>query len=48
MTDKELKKLLADMRITANEACASRESARDFLVKIGIMTKSGKLAKPYR
>lgn len=30
------------------KAMRSKKSARAFLVKAGILTKSGKLAKPYR
>jgi hypothetical protein len=48
MTEKELKRELEEMRKTARTACASKEAARAFLVKVGIITKSGKLAKPYR
>ena len=48
MTEKELKQRLAEMRRVGKEACKSKESARAFLYKAGIITKSGKLAKPYR
>ena len=48
LTRKEYKRILREMKQTAKEACKSQESARAFLRKVGIITKSGKLAKPYR
>ena len=48
MTKKELEQRLAEMDAVAKEACKSKESARAFLLKVGIITKSGRLAKPYR
>ena len=48
MTEKELKKLLEEMKRVGKEACATPESARAFLIKVGIITKSGKLSKHYR
>ena len=44
----ELKKLLEEMKRVGKEACATPESARAFLIKVGIITKSGKLSKHYR
>ena len=48
MTKKELKDLLAAIERNGNAACATPETAKNFLIKVGIITKSGKLAKPYR
>ncbi|MBW7866371.1 MAG: hypothetical protein H3C30_18375 [Candidatus Hydrogenedentes bacterium] len=48
MTKKELKKNSEEMKRLRLKVCASKESARDFLVKAGICTKSGRLAKAYR
>jgi hypothetical protein len=48
MSDKELKKKIEAIRRLRKEVCVSKEAARDFLVKAGICTKSGKLAKAYR
>lgn len=48
MTEKELKKQSEAMRRVAKAACASQESARAFLVRAGIITKTGKLTKAYR
>lgn len=48
MKNKELKWRLTEMQRVARDACKFRTSAREFLVKVGIVTKSGKLAKPYR
>lgn len=48
MTQKEFKKRSDEMRSAAAKAAESKESARKFLIKAGLFTKSGQLAKPYR
>jgi len=48
MSDKELTKQVEAIKRLKVEVSASKEAARDFLVKAGICTKSGKLAKAYR
>lgn len=49
MTDKALKRLIDTMKQKAEDAKThTKEEAILELHKIGILTKSGKLAKPYR
>lgn len=48
MTDKQLNEQIKAIRRLKKEACASKKKAQDLLVKVGICTKSGKLAKAYR
>ena len=48
MSNKELQRQVEAMRRLRKQVCASKETAREFLVKTGIGTKSGKLAKAYK
>ncbi len=48
MSEKELKEQVEAIRRKTKEVCVSKEAALNFLVKAGICTKSGKLAKAYR
>lgn len=48
MTEKELKKNRESLKQLRVKVCASKETALSFLVRAGICTKSGKLAKAYR
>lgn len=48
MSNKEYKEQAEALRRAAEKACASEEAARKFLVRAGIATKNGKLAKAYR
>lgn len=48
MTDKELNKMIRKIRKLKKKVCKNKESARAFLVKVGICTKKGKLSKHYR
>ncbi len=48
MSDKEFKEKAKGLQRAAKKACVSQEAARAFLVRAGIATKSGKLAKAYR
>ncbi|MBI2421654.1 MAG: hypothetical protein HYV27_02410 [Candidatus Hydrogenedentes bacterium] len=48
MTEKELKRQIAAVRKTRRKVCATKESAQAFLMRAGIVTRSGKLAKAYR
>lgn len=48
MSDKEFKEQAEALQRAAKKVCASQEAAREFLVRAGIATKSGKLTKAYR
>ena len=48
MTEKERNELLAYMEEFEKKVAGNKELARDFLVRAGIYTKKGKLAKPYK
>lgn len=48
MSEKELRERADAIRRAAKKACVSKDAARAFLVRAGIATKSGKLAKVYR
>ena len=48
MSEKELKKRIAELRRLKKKICSSKESALDFLVKAGICTKTGMLKGAYR
>jgi hypothetical protein len=48
MSDRDLKKSVKAMKSLQEELTASPEKALAFLVKAGIATKAGKLAKPYQ
>lgn len=48
MSDQELKEMLKIFKMLGKEHAASPAKALAFLVKAGIATKSGKLAKRYR
>lgn len=47
-SDKEIEEIIKAMRKLRKKICATRESARAFLVKAGIITKKGNLREPYR
>lgn len=44
----EIEKRIKAMRAEANRACRSKEEARAFLVRAGIVNKDGKLSRAYR
>lgn len=48
MSDKAIQKQIEAIRRATKEACASEAAARAFLVRAGILTKSGKPAPAYR
>ena len=49
MTVKETKRIVSDIRARAKELGASPEKSRDFLVRAGILTRSGrKLSSHYQ
>ncbi|MFA6241457.1 MAG: hypothetical protein WC655_11030 [Candidatus Hydrogenedentales bacterium] len=48
MSDKELQKQVDAIKRFKRDVCASKANAKEFLTKVGIITKSGKLAKAYR
>jgi hypothetical protein len=48
MTQKEIKAQLRSLKSYAKKATKTKESSRKALQKAGILTKSGRLAKPYR
>ena len=48
MTDKERKNLLAYMEEFKKKVEGDKELAQQFLIEVGIYTKNGKLAKPYK
>ena len=48
MTDKERKELLEYMENALKRMDTDKEYSRQMLVKIGLYTKKGKLAKPYK
>ncbi|MEO8350291.1 MAG: hypothetical protein ABI680_01085 [Chthoniobacteraceae bacterium] len=45
--EKEVEAIIASMRKTTKELCKSKKTAREFLIKHGYITKSGKLTKRY-
>lgn len=47
-TDKEYEKVAEEIKAFTKKVTASEASARAFLIKAGICTRSGKLAKAYR
>lgn len=48
MTERELKEELASLESFGKHVTASRESALEFLISIGIMTKNGKPTRRYK
>lgn len=48
MTEKERKEALTAIKKVGKRVNASPASARRFLVKAGILTKNGRLAKAYK
>ncbi len=48
MNDREFRKTIAAMKRVAAKAKKDPAYALDFLIKAGIVTKGGKLKKPYR
>lgn len=48
LSEKELKRKVEGLKRLRRKVCASKESARDFLVKAGICTRAGTLRKAYR
>lgn len=48
MTEKERKELLNKMEQVRILVGSSKEEARKFLIKVGIITEKGNLRKPYR
>ena len=48
MTDKERQNLLTYMEEFKKKVKDNKELARDFLIRTGIYTKNGRLAKPYK
>jgi len=48
MSNKKFKEQVEALQHAAKKACASQQAAREFLIRAGIATKSGKLAKAYR
>jgi len=48
MTEKEREELLAYTEKFLKEVEGNKKMARDFLIRAGIYTKSGRLAAPYK
>jgi len=48
MTKKDVKKSVEDMKEFTKKVASSKKKAREFLVKAGISTCTGKLTKPYK
>ena len=48
MTDREREEFLAYVEEFKKKVAGNKEMARDFLVKVGIYTKEGKLTEPYK
>jgi len=48
MTDKEVDRLIKEMRAYTKELFKDKEKSKDFLVRAGIITKNGNLTKPYK
>ncbi len=48
MTDKELKRFNDTVKALKKKFTTSPDEARQFLIKAGIVTKSGRLRKEYR
>jgi len=48
MSDQEFKKTMAALKTAERKHKASPKAALAFLVRAGIATKAGKLAKPYK
>lgn len=48
MTDKEVDRKIKEMEAFGRELAKSKEKSLDFLVGAGILTKKGKLTKPYK
>ncbi|SEK41747.1 hypothetical protein [Parapedobacter koreensis] len=48
MTDKEVDRLIKEMKAYTKELFKDKEKSKDFLVRAGIFTKKGNLTKPYK
>lgn len=48
MTEQEIRRTICNMKRMTRKICSSKAEARKFLVKAGIYTKGGRLARPYR
>jgi len=48
MTEKEREEFIAYMKEFQKKVAGNKQMARDFLVRVGIYTKEGKLTEPYQ
>ncbi len=48
LTDKQVKREIREMRKFVRVLAKDPAAAKEFLIKAGILTKSGKLSKQYR
>lgn len=48
MTEKQLKKIIKEMKAFGKKLLDSKEESRKFLIKTGIYTKTGKLSSHYK
>lgn len=48
MTEKEVEKSVEDMKKFTKKVTSSKRKAREFLVRAGISTPTGRLTKPYK
>lgn len=48
MTEKDRERILKKLEISTVEISKSKAKSKKFLISAGIITKKGKLAKPYK
>ncbi len=48
MSNKEIKEMVKGMKAYAKEVTSSKEASREFLVRVGVVDKKGKLKEPYK